>query len=151
VGELDRTAGIRSGSGILGRALRDRNSVSTTVQKQSTALRQPVFIQGGILFYFGHQLKLLVNDKITIKVEQGLEVELLSPSTIEFYTILLAVRLMKYSRNKEVIHTDYVEATKISFGSNLRNLGWKANLPKYETRTCGTDANSMTVHAGVLQ
>jgi len=114
-------------------ALRYRNSVATTVLEQPTALRQPVFVQGGILFHFGHQSQLLASDNITITVEQGLEVELLSPSSIELYTILLAVRLMKHSRLHGVIHTDFVEATKISSRSNLRNLGRKANLPIYET------------------
>jgi hypothetical protein len=114
-------------------ALRYWNSVATTVMRQPTAVRQPVFVQGGILFHFGHQAHLLAQDNITITVEQGLEVELLLPSSIELYSILLAVRLMKHSKLSGIIHTDYADAAKITTTLQLRNQGRKANFPIYET------------------
>ena len=114
-------------------SLRYWNSVALTVLQQPTAVRQPVFVQGGILFHFGHQPILLADDNITITVEQGLEVELLLPSSIELYTILLAVRLMKRSKLRGIIYTDFADAAKITTTQQLRNQGQKANLPIFET------------------
>jgi len=112
-------------------ALRYRNPVATTVMQQPAAFRQPVFVQGGILFHFGHQPRLLAEDNITITMEQGFDVELLLPSSIENYTALLVVRLLKHSKLCGTIHTDYAEAVRITTAQQLRNLGQKANLPIY--------------------
>jgi len=56
-------------------------------------LRQPVYTHGGILIHFGHQAALHYNSQnVIITLEQGMDVELLLPSSMKLYSILLAVR-----------------------------------------------------------
>jgi hypothetical protein len=115
-------------------SMRFSNSVVSRVLTPPESQRQPVFAQGGILFHFGKSSAVNSHDQnITISIEQGLDIELLLPSSTEVYSILLAARLMQRSNMTGVIYTDYAEATRINSWAALRNMGRKANLPIYET------------------
>ena len=92
-------------------SVRYHNSALTRVLTPPKPLRQPVFIQGGILIHFGRLSDLHDGlHNITITLEQGLDVELLLPSSIELYSILLAVRLLHRANLHGVIYTDFAEA-----------------------------------------
>ena len=60
------------------------------------------------------------------------EMEILLPSSMELYSILLAVRLLHRAKLHGVIYTDFAEAMRIQRKDQLRNMGRKANLPLYE-------------------
>jgi len=114
-------------------SVRYYNSVLTRVLTPPKPLRQPVFTQGGILFHFGSHSQLHEEEyNITITLEEGMAVEILLPSSMELYSILLAVRLMHRTNLHGVIYTDFAEAVRIQRKDQLRNLGRKANLPLYE-------------------
>jgi hypothetical protein len=109
------------------------NSIATRVLTPPVSLRQPVYAQGGILIHSGLHTPLTSNEhNITITVEQGVEVELLLPSSIELYSILLAIRLLNRTKIGGTIYTDFQEAVRMRSGTDLRNWGRKANLPIYE-------------------
>jgi hypothetical protein len=74
-----------------------------------------------------------MNNNVTITLEHGTEVGLRLPSSIELYTILLAVRLLHRSKMVGIIYTDFAEAVRMQSRDKLRNWGRKANLPLYET------------------
>jgi hypothetical protein len=110
------------------------NSISTRVLTPPVSLRQPVYVQGGLLIHAGLHTPLTSTDNnITITIEQGTEVEILLPSSIELYSILLAIRLLHRTKIGGTIYTDFQEATRMKSGTDLRNWGRKANLPIYET------------------
>ena len=97
-------------------------------------MRQPVFVQGSIFIHSGlHSPLNSTANNITITIEQGDEVELLLPSSVELYSILLAIRLMNRTQLGGIIYTDFKEAVRMRSGADLRNWGRKANLPIYET------------------
>ena len=109
------------------------NSVITRVLTPPKPLRQPVYAQGGILFHFGQHSELLDNThNITVTLEQGMGVDILLPSSMELYSILLAVRLLHRAKLSGVIYTDFAEAVKVQNRDQLRSWGRKANLPIYE-------------------
>jgi exonuclease III len=110
------------------------NSISTRVLTPPTSLRQPVFVQGGIFIHAGLHTPLTATEhNITITIEQGAGVELLLPSSVELYSILLAIRLLNRTKIGGTIYTDFKEAIRMRSGTDLRNWGRKANLPIYET------------------
>ena len=114
-------------------SVRYHNSALTRVLTPPKPLRQPVFTQGGVLIHFGRHSELHNRThNITITLEQGLDVEILLPSSMELYSILLAVRLLHRAKLHGVIYTDFAEAVRIQRKDQLRNLGRKANLPLYE-------------------
>ena len=114
-------------------SVRYHNSALTRVLTPPKSLRQPVFTQGGVLIHFGRLSELHDGThNITITLEQGLDVEILLPSSMELYSILLAVRLLHRANLHGVIYTDFAEAVRIQRRDQLRNLGRKANLPLYE-------------------
>ena len=114
-------------------SVRYYNSVLTRVLTPPKPLRQPVFTQGGILFHFGSHSQLNEEEhNIAITLEEGMAVEILLQSSMELYSILLAVRLMHRTNLHGVIYTDFAEAVRIQRKDQLRNLGRKANLPLYE-------------------
>jgi exonuclease III len=114
-------------------SVRYHNSVLTRVLTPPKPLRQPIFTQGGILIHFGRLSELHEDThNITITLEQGMDVEILLPSSMELYSILLAVRLLHRAKLHGVIYTDFAEAVRIQRKDQLRNLGRKANLPIYE-------------------
>ncbi len=114
-------------------SVRYHNSALTRVLTPPKSLRQPVFTQGGVLIHFGRLSELHDGTRnITITLEQGLDVEILLPSSMELYSILLAVRLLHRANLHGVIYTDFAEAMRIQRRDQLRNLGRKANLPLYE-------------------
>ena len=91
--------------------MRFHNSVNTRVLQQPTPLQQPVYTQGGILIHFGHQTNLHDdNQNITLTLEHGMEVGLRLTSSIELYSILLAVKLLNRAIMSGNIYTDYAEA-----------------------------------------
>jgi len=109
------------------------NSVITRVLTPPKPLRQPVHAQGGILFHFGQHSELHdATHNITITLEQGMGVDILLPSSMELYTILLAVRLLHRAKLSGVIYTDFAEAVRVQNKDQLRSWGRKANLPIYE-------------------
>jgi len=109
------------------------NSVVSRVLTPPESMRQPVYAQDDILFHFGKSSSLDCHEQnITISIEKGFDIEILLPSSIEVYSILLAARLMQRSNMTGVIFTDYAEATRINSWASLRNMGRKANLPIYE-------------------
>jgi hypothetical protein len=115
-------------------SMRYCNSAHTRVLTQPTPLRKPVYAQGGILINFGHESDIHAHDiNVTITLEQGIEVELCLPSSIELYTILLAVKLLHRNQMSGIIYTDFAEAVRMQSREKLRNWGRKANLPLYET------------------
>jgi len=62
---------------------------------------------------------------ITITLENGIDMKILMPSSVELHSILMVVRLMHRSLlTAKIYPADYVEATRIT-------MGRKANL--YET------------------
>jgi len=88
-------------------SVRYHNSVLMRVLTPPKPLRQPVFTQGGILFNFGRHSQLHEEaHNITITLEQEMDVEILLPSSMELYSILLAVRLLHRAKLHGVIYTD---------------------------------------------
>jgi len=61
-----------------------------------------------------------------------MDVEILLPSSMELYSILLAVRLLHRAKLHGVIYTDFAEAVRIQWKDRLRNMGRKANLSIFE-------------------
>ena len=59
-------------------------------------------------------------------------VDILLPSSMELYTILLAVRLLHRAKLSGVIYTDFAEAVRVQNKDQLRSWARKANLPIYE-------------------
>jgi len=122
-------------------SVRYHNSALTRVLTPPKPLRQPIYTQGGILIPFGRHPELHdETHNITITLEQGLDVEILLPSSMELYSIILAVRLFDRANLQGVIYTDFSEAVKIQSRDQLRNLGRKANLPIYEAIVCLLEA-----------
>jgi len=60
------------------------------------------------------------------------EVELLLPSSIELYSILLTVRQLHRAKMSATISTDFAEVVRIQSKDQLRNWGQKTNLCIYE-------------------
>jgi len=59
-------------------------------------------------------------------------VEILLPSSMELYSILLAVRLLHRAKLSGVIYTDFSEAVRVQTKDQLRSWEKKTNLPIYE-------------------
>jgi exonuclease III len=115
-------------------SMRYYNSAYTRVLTQPNPLRKPVHAQGGILVNFGRSSDLNdINNNVTVTLEHGVEIDLLLPSSIELYTILLAVKLLHRAKMQGTIYTDFAEAVRMQNREKLRNWGRKANLPIYET------------------
>jgi len=114
-------------------SVRYHNSALTRVLTTPKPLRQPVFTKGGILIHFGQKSELHdETQSITITLEQGMDVEILLPSSMELYSIHLAVRLMHRAKLSGVIYTDFAVAVRIQTKVQLRDWGRKASFPIYE-------------------
>jgi len=103
-------------------SMRYHNSVFTRVLTPPISHSQPIYTQGGIVIHFGHQTDLYDNAQIiAISLERGMDLELLLPSSMKMYTILLAVRLLYRAKMFENIFTDFAEVVRIQTKDKLCN------------------------------
>jgi len=127
----------RTSTASRGLSLRLRAYFSHYTQSGITSLPQlgrlNYLYHGDILIHFGYRIDLHDDtQKVTITLEQGMDVEILLPSSMELYSILLAVRLFHRAKLSIIIYIDYAKVARLQTKDQLRNWGKKANLPIYE-------------------
>jgi len=95
-------------------SVRYHNSALTRVLTSPKPLRQPVYTQGGIFIHFGRLSELHDDTRnVTITLKKGMDVEILLPSSMELYSILLVVRLLHRAKLHGVIFADFAEVVRI--------------------------------------
>ena len=115
-------------------SIRYFNSVSTALLQQPESTRFPQHVLGGILAHFNKNTSINNHDSnITLTVEGGLDIGIKLPSSIELYTILLAIHLLATSELKGCVYTDCIDAVHLyHYPIRIRNMGRKANFPLFE-------------------
>jgi hypothetical protein len=101
---------------------------------QPKTLQTASYAQGGILFRFDttHPIASRLHD-VTMVTDQGPALHLSLPSSIELYTILLALHCMEVSSLVGTVYTDYIKAVKVANNPKLlTKMGREDNLPLYE-------------------
>ena len=116
-------------------SLRYFDNVSSALLQLPHSTRKPAFIQGGLLLHFEENSPLdQDSDNITVSVEGGIDIHLTLPSSIELYSIALAILILDQCKMRGTIYTDFIDAVHLSNTPTLiRNMGRKANFPLYET------------------
>ena len=114
--------------------MRYAECISEKLFAQPKSIRKATFAQGGLLFHMGDDLtESFLTQSLTVTLGNGTSLNLSQPSSMELYSILLAVYLLSYSHLPGTIYTDFLEAVKVSKNPHtFRNMGRKANIPIYE-------------------
>ena len=115
-------------------SMRYAECISDKLFGQPKSIRKATYAQGGLLFHVGDDLAgPTLTQSLTVTLGNGTSLNLTQPSSMELYSILLAVHLLSHSHLAGTIYTDFLEAVKVSKNPHtFRNMGRKANLPIYE-------------------
>jgi hypothetical protein len=114
--------------------MRYAESITEKLFTQPKSIRKATYAQGGLLFHHEDDLTApALTHSLTITLCNGTALNLSMPSSMELYSIILAVHLLIRSNKSGTIYTDYLEAVKVARNPHIfRNMGRKANLPLYE-------------------
>ena len=116
-------------------SLRYVHNVSTAILQRPNSIRKPSFVQGGLLLHLVNTTPLdQDSDNISITVEDGQDINITLPSSIELYSIILAIHILVQCKIRGTIYTDFSDAVHLYNTPHiLRNMSRKANFPLYET------------------
>jgi hypothetical protein len=115
-------------------SMRYVESLQEKLFTQPKSIRKATYAQGGLLFHHEDDLTgSCLSRSFTATLCNGTELQLSLPSSVEIYSLILAVYLLAHSHKSGIIYTDYLEAVKVSRRPHtFRNMGRNANLPLYE-------------------
>ena len=101
---------------------------------QPKSHQKATYAQGGILYRFNPTVPVSTRQQdITMITTDGHRLGLSSPSSIEIYTILLAIHCMEVASLTGTIYTDFLKAVKVSKDPTLlAKMGREGNLPLLE-------------------